>query len=109
MAIPHAKPGQIVDVRPLGAAIADTKTHTIVKTDSLEVIRIVMAAGKEIARHAVTGEITVQCLEGNMDFCVGDVKHDLTAGSWLYLERGTEHALYATEDSSLLVTILLRQ
>lgn len=109
MAIPHARPGQVIDVRPLGAAIVDTKTHTIVKTDALEVIRIVMPADKEIARHAVTGEITVQCLEGQVDFRVGDVQHDLRAGSLLYLKGGSEHALHAKEDSSLLVTILLGQ
>ena len=67
MAIPHAKPGTVIDVRPLGAAISNNSTATLVKTDTLEVIRIVMPAGKDIPRHDVPGEITVQCLEGNVD------------------------------------------
>lgn len=107
MAIPHAKPGQVIDVRPLGAALVDTKTATLVKTDAHEVIRIVMPAGKEIARHDVPGEITVQCLEGNVEFRVGELKRELTAGTLLYLEGAEEHSLHANEDSSLLVTIIL--
>jgi quercetin dioxygenase-like cupin family protein len=107
MAIPHAKSGAVIDVRPLGAALAQTKTETLLKTATLEVIRLVMAAGKEIERHDVPGEITVHCLEGDVEFRVGDLKRALTAGSFLYLEGAVEHSLYANENSSLLVTIIL--
>jgi quercetin dioxygenase-like cupin family protein len=107
MAIPHARPGEVIDVRPLGAALVKTKTETLVKTESLEVIRIVLPAGKDIARHDVPGEITVQCLEGNVEFRVGELKRDLTAGNLLYLEGADKHSLHANVSSSLLVTILL--
>src|SRR5580765_4197575 len=108
MAIPHAKPGDVVDVRPLGSGLAAASTWTIVKTDALEVIRIVLPAGKELPRHKVPGEITVQCLEGKVEFRVGELKRELTAGKLLYLEGGSEHSLHAGENSSLLVTILLQ-
>ncbi len=107
MALPHAQPGQVIDLRPLDAALLDAKTQTIVKTETLEIIRIVMAAGKTLPPHAVPGEITVQCLEGKVEFGVGEVKHQLTGGSFLYLEGGSEHSLHALETSSLLVTIVL--
>src|SRR6476620_5653874 len=107
MAIPHEKPGTVIDVRPLGGALADTTTATLIKTDSLEVIRIVMPAGKDIPRHNVPGEITVQCLEGNVEFHIGELQLELTAGTLLYLEGADEHWLHANEDSSLLVTITL--
>jgi quercetin dioxygenase-like cupin family protein len=109
MAITHAKPGEIVDVRPLGAALSDTSTWTIVKTETLEVIRIVLPAGKQLPPHKVPGEITVHCLEGRVEFRVGESKRELTAGKFLYLEGGSEHSLYAGENSSLLVTILLQR
>ena len=108
MAIPHAKPGEVVDVRPLGAALAQTITRTIVKTDDLEVIRIVLPAGNELPAHQVPGEITVQCLEGKVAFRVDEVDRELTAGKILYLEGGSKHSLRASENSSLLVTILLK-
>jgi len=108
MAIPHAKSGEVVDVRPMGAKLSGTITHTIVKTDDLEVIRIVLLAGNELPPHAVPGDITVQCLEGKVDFRVGEVNRELTEGKFLYVEGGGLHALRASEDSSLLVTILLK-
>jgi quercetin dioxygenase-like cupin family protein len=107
MAIPHAQPGEVIDVRTLGEALVKTTTATLLKTEALEVIRIVMPAGKDIARHNVPGEITVQCLEGNVEFRFGDVKRELTAGSLLYLNGAVEHSLHANQNSSLLVTILL--
>ena len=107
MAIPHAASGDLADVRPLGASIHQSKTSTLLKTDHLEVIRLVLAAGKKIATHAVEGEATVQCLEGRVDFFVGKARHELTPGWLLYLAGSQEHAVQAQEDSSLLVTILL--
>ena len=107
MAIPHAKPGTVIDVRPLGGALVNMMTATLIKTDTLEVIRIVMPAGKDIPRHKVLGEITVQCLEGSVEFHIGELKREMTAGSLLYLEGSDEHWLHANEDSSLLVTIIL--
>jgi hypothetical protein len=51
MAIPHAKPGEIVDVRPLGPTLAPSQTTTLVRAEQLEVIRLVVPEGKEIAEH----------------------------------------------------------
>jgi len=107
MAFPHAKPAEVIDVRPLGARLRDTQTTTLVKTDALEVIRLVLPAGKEIQRHKVAGEITVQCLEGDVVFTTEQSKCELTAGNLLYLSGSDDHALRAVEDSALLVTILL--
>jgi len=107
MAIQHATAGQVIDVRPLGTAFANAQTQTLLKTETLEVIRIVLVAGKEIAPHQVPGEITVQCLEGRVDFRARDTTRELTAGTLLYLEGGDEHSLQAKENSTLLVTIVL--
>lgn len=107
MAIPHAVSGEVVDVRPLDKAISSAITHTIIKTDSLEVIRIVLHAGNELPPHRVPGEITVQCLEGNVTFRAGGVDRELSSGQLLYLDGGVEHALRANTDSSLLVTLML--
>lgn len=107
MAIPHAIPGQVVDVRPMGASLATTKTSTLVKTQRLEVIRLIVTAGKEIPPHQVSGEITVQCLEGKVAFMAEGKTQVLEAGQMLYLAGGQSHALQGIEDSSVLVTILL--
>jgi quercetin dioxygenase-like cupin family protein len=107
MAIPHAAPGQVVSVRPLGEALALSVTTTLIKTERLEVIRLVLPAGKEIAEHQVAGEITVQCLEGEVEFRSGGESQALAAGELLYLRGNEPHALRGVLDSSVLVTIRL--
>jgi len=109
MAIPHAKPAELIDVSALGSNLKGAQTTTLVKTDSLEVIRLVLPAGKELKPHEVPGEITVQCLEGKVAFCAGDSECELMAGKLLYLAGSAQHSLRGVEDASLLVTILLKQ
>jgi quercetin dioxygenase-like cupin family protein len=109
MAIPHATSGQVVDIRPLGEKLKQSVTTTLVKTDKLEVIRLVLPAGKDIPHHQVTGEITVQCLEGLVGFTAQGQTKVLEAGQLLYLSGSELHALKGVEDSSVLVTILLEK
>jgi quercetin dioxygenase-like cupin family protein len=107
MAIPHAKPGEVVDVRPLGAALATTETRTLVKTKDIEVIRLIVPAGKEIPTHEAKGEIVVQCLEGKVAYSAFGKTHHLEAGQLLYLPTGEPHSVRGVEHGSLLLTILL--
>jgi quercetin dioxygenase-like cupin family protein len=109
MAIPHAKPGQVIDVRPLGPKLADAKTHTLLKTDAVEVLRLVMPAGKEITEHEAPGEIIVQCLEGRIAFTALGKTEELTAGQLLFLTPEEPHAVKCLEDASFLLTILLNR
>ncbi len=108
MAIHHALSAEVIDVRPLGERLKDTRTQTLVKTDSLEVIRIVLPGGKLLPPHRVEGEITVQCLEGRIAFDADGTEHHLAQGQMLYLGGGATHALRGIEDASVLVTILLK-
>jgi quercetin dioxygenase-like cupin family protein len=105
MAIPHAQPGEVIDVRPLGPALADATTTALVKTQSLEVIRLVIPRGKEIPTHTTRGEITVQCVEGQVAFTTGGVTQELGAGQLLYLRGQQPHSVRGIEHASLLVTI----
>jgi quercetin dioxygenase-like cupin family protein len=107
MAIPHAVPGEVIDVRPLGAALATIKTGTLLKAKNIEVVRLVMVAGKEIADHKAPGAITVHCLEGKVAFTALGQTHELTAGQMLYLNAGEPHSVKCIEDASFLLTILL--
>jgi quercetin dioxygenase-like cupin family protein len=107
MAIPHSNPGEVIDVRPLGSSLATAKTATLLKTGKIEVVRLVMTAGKEIAEHKAPGEITVQCLEGRITFTALGQTHELTAGQLLYLPAKEPHSVKCIEDASFLLTILL--
>lgn len=107
MAIPHAQPASPIDIRPLGEGLKTQSTTTLVKTDTLEVIRMVLPAGKVIPRHDVTGEITLQCMEGLVHVTAGDRQCELAAGQMLFLRGGEPHALHAIHDTSMLLTLLL--
>jgi len=108
MAIHHAGPAEVFDVRPLGQTLRTAQSTVLVRTDTLEVIRIVLPAGKQLPPHRVEGEITVQCLEGRISFDAEGTEHEMAQGQMLYLAGGAMHALRGIEDSSVLVTILLR-
>jgi len=107
MAIPHAKPGEVVDVRPLGSALASAQTKTLVRAEQVEVIRLVVPAGEEIEEHKAKGEIVVQCLEGKVAFTAFGKTRTLEAGTLLYLPTGEPHSVKGIENGSLLLTILL--
>ena len=108
MAFPHAQPGEVIDVRPLGAGLATAKTSTLLKSDKIEIIRLVMAAGKVLAEHKARGEITVHCIEGRIAFTALGQTHELAAGQLLYLPAGEPHSVQCLEDASFLLTLLLR-
>lgn len=108
MATNHAQPGEVIDVTPLGAALADTKTTTLFKAESIEVIRLVLRTGKVIEEHSAPGEITVHCLEGRVAFTTRGETTELGPGRLLYLNAAEPHAVRCLEDASLLVSIVRR-
>lgn len=100
----QAKPGEIIDVKPLGAALATSKTRTLAKTDAVEIVRLVVPAGKEIAEHKTTRTLIVQCLEGPVAFTALGKTQTLNRGELLYLAAGERHSVKGLEDASLLLT-----
>jgi quercetin dioxygenase-like cupin family protein len=106
MAIAPAQPGEVVNVRPLGPALASAQTATLFRAGQVEVRRLVVPAGKEIAEHKAKGEIVVHCLEGRVAYTAFGKTHHLEAGKLLYLPTGEPHSVKGIEDASLLLTIL---
>ena len=107
MAIHHASSGELIDIRPLKSGLKNAITKTLYKSNRLEVYRMVLLAGKKIPTHSVVGEITVQCLEGHVEFTFAQTSRAMREGELICLAGGESHALKAVEDSSILVTILL--
>lgn len=106
MAVHHARPGEIVDLRPLGEGLRNSRTTAIVKSDAFEAARLVVLAGKEIAPHQVSGSIMLHCLEGRVLLGLADSAVELSAGQWVYLDGSARHSVRGIEDSSLLLTVL---
>jgi quercetin dioxygenase-like cupin family protein len=85
MAMPRATQRELIDVRPLGAALRDSKSITLMRSDHVEVVRLVLPAGKHIPEHRAPGEIIVRCLEGVVKFGTGTVVQVMRSGDMLFL------------------------
>jgi len=107
MALSHAQPLDVVDVRPLGATLRDAVTTSLLKTPSLQLMRLVLLAGHGLPMHSVAGAITVHCLEGEAVVTTPSRTCRLLAGQLVMLAGGEPHAVQSVTDASLLVTVLL--
>jgi len=58
---------------------------------------LIVRAGQDIPSHTPPGDATIHCLEGAIDFRVGDRTRRLAAGQMLYLAAGTVHAVRGVE------------
>ena len=108
MAIPHLAPGEGVDLMPHDLDLATARTEALFKTAHLEVIRLVLRAGKSFPPHQVPGDITIQCLTGRLEIGVDSNACTLEPGQLLYLAGGVMHSVLALQDACGLVTIVLK-
>lgn len=108
MALQHAKPLDIIDVRPLGSELHNAVTCSLLKTPTLQLMRLVLPAGQGMREHSVAGAMTVHCLEGEAVVTTPSRKCQLSAGQLVMLAGAEPHSVQAVTDASLLVTVLLR-
>ena len=108
MALTHAKSGQVIALTRADEDTTQFSAIALAKTEQVELIRLVLPAAKEMPEHHVKGEITFQCISGQIAFIMGATTDTLTGGKMLYLEGGAPHAVKALADSVALVTIVLR-
>lgn len=107
MALQHAVSGELINIRPLGSELSSNTTKALYKSTHLELFRMVLAAGKTVPSHKVAGEITVQCLEGSIEFKLENSTQVMRQGDLLCLAGAQYHSITALEPASVLVTILL--
>lgn len=107
MSILHAQEGQAVNVAPYGATLGAQRTTALFKSEQMEVIRLVLPAGKVMPQHQVTGDITIHCLEGCLHVTWNGSSTELRADQLLFLQGRVPHSVTAQEDTSALVTIVL--
>ncbi len=99
--------GQVVDIHPFGSSIGEQTSTTLIQSDRIKVIRMVLKAGTELSQHKAPGDITVQCIEGQIEFTALGKTEVLQPGQLLYLADREPHSVAANQDSSFLLTIQL--
>ena len=109
MSLSHALSGQPIAVTPFGPGLTEQRPVALFKSDQLEVIRLVLLAGKSMPTHKVAGEITIQCIEGTLEVGVNGDNTLLQAGQLMFLLGEVPHSVTARSHASALVTIVLKK
>lgn len=102
----HVQSGEVINLETLKEDMQVDSSYALVKTADMEVIRMALKKGKIVTENSVSGEISVQCLTGSIEFKVGNQVRNLTHGDWLYLQKKQIYSYTVNEDTILLVTIL---
>ena len=115
MALQHLSPGQPQALLPERPVPAEFESRALFKGQDLEVIRLLMPAGRHMLAHRVDGEITLQCLQGRVEVGSAELPSGQTrptarldAGELLFMQRGDPHELRAVLPSVVILTIALR-
>lgn len=108
MALQHASSGEVIVIEREDEDLSQFSSIALRKTGQMELIRMVLPAGKGLPEHKVAGEITLQCLQGEIEVDAHGRGVLLRGGEMLFLEGGTPHAVRALQDSLALLTILLK-
>ncbi len=106
MATHHAEPGEVVDLQTWAADLPQEHTKAIVKTDKMELIRMVLPSGKGIPNHKVLGPITIHCIAGKIAITTMGDTREINYDQLIHLMPGEPHSVKAIEDSVVLLTIV---
>jgi quercetin dioxygenase-like cupin family protein len=108
MALPHAQLRDVINVAPLGDALRDAMSTSLIKTDRVQLLHLVLPAHHDQPPHHVDDECTIHCLEGDVEVVMPGGPRRLRAGNVVVLPAGETHSLRARTDCAVLVTLLLR-
>ncbi len=109
MALPHASHRDIVNVAPLGDQLREAVSTSLIKTDRIQLLHLVLPAHKDRPEHHVDDECTIHCLEGVVEIVMGAGTKQLRAGNLIVLPARQRFALRARTDCALLMTLLLEE
>jgi quercetin dioxygenase-like cupin family protein len=107
MALPHAQPLDVIRIGPLGAALHDAVSTSLLKTERLQLLHLVLPARRDQPEHHVDDECTIHCLEGDVEVQMPGGSRRLGPGQLVVLPARQRHSLSARVDSAVLVTLLL--
>lgn len=79
--------------------------RTLVKEKDLRLTLTVLAEGSEVETHHAASPMTLQVLQGQLHYRVGEEEFDLDAGQLLFFGPGHARDIEAREDTALLLTI----
>lgn len=108
MALLHAQHLEVINVSPLGPKLHDAVSTSLIKTDRMQLLHLVLPAHEDQPERHVDDECSIHCLEGTVEVVMPGGVRQLDAGNLVVLPARQRHSLRARTDCAVLVTLLLR-
>ena len=80
-------------------------SRTLFRSENLRGVLFGFAEGQELTEHTSTQRALVQILSGECEFSLAGKPHPLKAGDLLYMPPHLAHAVKATKQFSMLLTL----
>ena len=83
----------------------DRNAMTVYKTDGMRMVLIALHKGAVLERHTANGNISVQVLDGEIDFSTDDQTVNLKEGQAVALHKMIPHEVSAIKEAVILLTL----
>jgi quercetin dioxygenase-like cupin family protein len=80
-------------------------SRTLLRTANSRTVLFGFAEGQELTEHTSTQHALIQILSGECEFSLAGQPHSLKAGDLLYMPPNLPHAVRATTQFSMLLTL----
>jgi quercetin dioxygenase-like cupin family protein len=70
-------------------------SRTFFKGEHLKAILFAFDTGQELSEHTTSHAAIIQILQGEGSVTVGQDRHELKSGSWLYMSPRLKHSIWA--------------
>lgn len=80
-------------------------SRTLLRTANSRVVLFGFTEGQELTEHTSTQHAVIQILSGECEFSLASKPHALKAGDFLYMPPHLPHAVKATRQFSMLLTL----
>lgn len=84
---------------------SDRNSITIYKSDKMRIVLLGLHKGAELTTHTANGIISVQVLEGSIDFTSEGKKATLHKAQMIVLHEKIPHSVMALDESFFLLTL----
>ncbi len=86
-------------------AANDRHGSSLVKGDGINVALMMLKKGAKLQEHHTRAPLTVQVIDGRVNFIANGKTQAVTAGTIVALDRAIEHSIEALEESALVLTV----
>ncbi|MBC7625968.1 cupin domain-containing protein [Ferruginibacter sp.] len=84
---------------------SDRNAISVYKTNGMRIVLIALHKDAVLKKHTAGGIISVQVLEGEINFSTDDESIVLSLGNMIALHKGLPHSVHAIKESVFLLTL----